>query len=141
MSKTSNCMPLQAKIDQWLADLPPELQFDDPTSCSVISGNSNLSAKPTFVLTGNCRLSPHGIHSRPLPYHLDHSCACRMHLKMSTFYATLAQFTDLAIRSRKAIDWMDRNEYILEGWCIMPYSLFICSLIQVFIISKLRFRD
>jgi hypothetical protein len=119
---------LQASIDRWLAELPEELQFDDPANCSVISGEGPPAMRsPAQPLPGF-------LHMAYIPVRF---LSLRPFLRLSyapenvTFYATLGSFTDLAVRSRKAIDWMDRNDYVLEGWCIMPYSLFICALIQV----------
>lgn len=33
--------------------------------------------------------------------------------------------------SREAIQWVDKNEHILEGWFVGIYSFFVCSLVQV----------
>lgn len=40
-------------------------------------------------------------------------------------------WTKVETESREAIEWVDKNEHILEGWFVGIYSFFVCSLVQV----------
>lgn len=43
--------------------------------------------------------------------------------------------------AREAIEWVDKNESVLEGWFPGTYSFFICSLIQVRLAPLRGFTD
>lgn len=46
------------------------------------------------------------------------------------------QWSVVEAESREAIEWVDKNEQILEGWFVGIYSFFVCCLVQVSLLSE-----
>ncbi|ORY74320.1 fungal-specific transcription factor domain-domain-containing protein [Leucosporidium creatinivorum] len=113
---------LIADLASWIEKLPEELRFQGLKSTSEQGFLHLLYIPVRFLVT------------RPF---------MRISFQLPERFANVSvgtvAWTKVETESREAIEWVDKNEHILEGWFVGIYSFFVCSLVQYH--SHIRRRD
>ncbi|KAK4058473.1 hypothetical protein OIO90_000634 [Microbotryomycetes sp. JL221] len=113
---------LIADLASWVENLPEELRFQGIKSTSEQGFLHLLYIPVRFLVT------------RPF---------MRISFQLPERFANVSVGTvawaKVETESREAIEFVDKNEHILEGWFVGIYGFFICSLVQYH--SHIRKRD
>lgn len=123
---------LISRLHRWVEQLPDELRFQGIKSTSEQGG----LAEKRGGTQAHIRLTPGFLHLLYLPVRfLVTRPFMRISFQLPERFANVSvgavAWAKVEAESREAIEWVDKNEHILEGWFVSVYAFFICSLVQV----------
>ncbi|SCZ98232.1 BZ3500_MvSof-1268-A1-R1_Chr3-2g06236 [Microbotryum saponariae] len=110
-------------LEHWVSGLPSELRFNGPNKSTAEQGFLRLLYLPAKFLV-----------TRPFM-----SISFQLPKRFAHLSVGVVEWGQLEAESREAIEWVDKNEAVLEGWFVGIYAFFIASLIQYH--SHIRRRD